>query len=621
MKRYALGLIALFVCLGLFTPAIEARERVFGWCEQGGQTVNTAGLASTSTVQASFPLCTVTIYDAGTLDIATIFADDAGTPKANPFTASSLGFWFFYANDARYDVELKGGGLPATWTISDILVDGAEVNTGTISVVSFSATPAFDVANASTLFITLTGNVTSSTITNPVDGQIITIFVKQDGVGGRTFVWPTDVVLRSGSYPVASGTNDVSAIELIFDLANAEWQERSRGTDSILTTGSVAFANSSGLLIQDNANFFWNDSTDKLGLGTSSPEQMLHILETGAAGVPGVTGGPILVVQSSGVASATSGVAIISGNIANGILNFGDTDDENVGQILYDHNDDSMQFRANDLTRVSIPSGVDGFTFGAAGDVNIFRDSPNVIKTDDSFIIAGLINTAADDQLLLSNGTIMQNRVLPDCDTAAVDSLQYTPSTNTFSCDTLTVLVVANGGTGQSTATDDSLLVGNGTILELKAVPDCADFDDGLTYDQSTNTFGCNAVSAAYIATCSGTATSSVTILLFPWGQQTTLACTHTGTAFRPALPHSVKLQNLRVVAGTGGVNASSGVVTLYRTGGAQLLTCTLGTSVSCSDTVNSVNVAEGAFISIRVTTQAAETLADLSVTWEAVSQ
>ena len=260
MKRCALGLLALLICLGIPNVA-EARERVFGWCEQGGQTVNTAGLASTSKVQASFPLCTVTVFDAGTLDVATIFADEAGTPKANPFTADTLGLWFFYADDARYDVELKGGGLPATWTISDIFVNGANVNTGAISVVAFSATPAFDVSDASNLFITLTGNVTSSTITNPLDGQIITIFIEQDGTGGWTFVFPADVRLRSdGNYTIASGPNNISAIELVYDSANAEWQERSRGHD--------------GLLVFDGPN-------TRLGVGTDTPTATLHTVGDG----------------------------------------------------------------------------------------------------------------------------------------------------------------------------------------------------------------------------------------------------------------------------------------------------------------------------------------------------
>lgn len=37
-----------------------------------------------------------------------LFADNAGTPKANPFTADSAGAWFFYSDDGRYDVRFSG---------------------------------------------------------------------------------------------------------------------------------------------------------------------------------------------------------------------------------------------------------------------------------------------------------------------------------------------------------------------------------------------------------------------------------------------------------------------------------------------------------------------------------
>jgi hypothetical protein len=37
------------------------------------------------------------------------------------------------------------------------------------------------------------------------------------------------------------------------------------------TSGSVLFAGASGALSQDNANFFWDDSNNRLGIGTATP--------------------------------------------------------------------------------------------------------------------------------------------------------------------------------------------------------------------------------------------------------------------------------------------------------------------------------------------------------------
>jgi len=51
----------------------------------------------------------------------------------------------------------------------------------------------------------------------------------------------------------------------------------STSTLSFGTTGSVLFAGVSGALSQDNANFFWDDSNNRLGIGTSTPTERLNV--------------------------------------------------------------------------------------------------------------------------------------------------------------------------------------------------------------------------------------------------------------------------------------------------------------------------------------------------------
>ncbi|MFA6274139.1 MAG: tail fiber domain-containing protein, partial [Candidatus Paceibacterota bacterium] len=46
---------------------------------------------------------------------------------------------------------------------------------------------------------------------------------------------------------------------------------------SSATAGSVLFAGTSGILAQDNSNLFWDDTNNKLGIGTSSPSSALTI--------------------------------------------------------------------------------------------------------------------------------------------------------------------------------------------------------------------------------------------------------------------------------------------------------------------------------------------------------
>lgn len=51
-----------------------------------------------------------------------------------------------------------------------------------------------------------------------------------------------------------------------------------------LTTGSVGFIGASGALLEDNANFFWNNSTKRLGIGTNAPTTAIDAFGSGIIG-------------------------------------------------------------------------------------------------------------------------------------------------------------------------------------------------------------------------------------------------------------------------------------------------------------------------------------------------
>lgn len=59
---------------------------------------------------------------------------------------------------------------------------------------AFSATPVFDLSVAPTQSVTLTGDVTASTISNAGDGQTVSFLICQDSVGGHGFTWPPNVL-------------------------------------------------------------------------------------------------------------------------------------------------------------------------------------------------------------------------------------------------------------------------------------------------------------------------------------------------------------------------------------------------------------------------------------------
>lgn len=95
-----------------------------GSCQEGGRTVATQGLNSTTTVQQSFPQCQVAVYLTGTTTKATIYSDAASTPLDNPFTANTDGSWmFFTAINVGYDVTMTGGTSPNIFPAPSTLTD------------------------------------------------------------------------------------------------------------------------------------------------------------------------------------------------------------------------------------------------------------------------------------------------------------------------------------------------------------------------------------------------------------------------------------------------------------------------------------------------------------------
>lgn len=119
-----LSILLLMPCLSL------ARTKLQGYAEKGGVALTiSGGIGSVpQTVKATYPGATVTIYNTGTLVAATCYADAAGTPKANPFTADSTGYWYAYVESGRYDVRFSGTGITSPFTYSDIIADDSGID-------------------------------------------------------------------------------------------------------------------------------------------------------------------------------------------------------------------------------------------------------------------------------------------------------------------------------------------------------------------------------------------------------------------------------------------------------------------------------------------------------------
>lgn len=128
--------------------------------------------------------------------------------------------------------------------------------------VSFSATPTFTAGSntADAWSITLTGNVSSSTLASPGSGERLGFKICQDGTGGRTFAWPAGFSKAATISPVASACTKQ---EFYWD-----------GSANAVPLAPATADSGPGFVLEQaapgtppvNTVFFWADPTDHSGI-------------------------------------------------------------------------------------------------------------------------------------------------------------------------------------------------------------------------------------------------------------------------------------------------------------------------------------------------------------------
>ena len=115
----------------------------------------------------------------------------------------------------------------------------------------------------------------------------------------------------AGSPITSSGTLAVSLSGTALPVANG-----GTGTTTAFTSGSVLFADGGGVYSQDNANYFWDATNHRLGLGNAAPSTTLDV--TGSQNITS-TSANALTVGPNGATNPVLQVDSSTASVANGL--------------------------------------------------------------------------------------------------------------------------------------------------------------------------------------------------------------------------------------------------------------------------------------------------------------
>ena len=108
--------------------------------------------------------------------------------------------------------------------------------TGNFDTIPYSATPVFPAGTYSNFSLTLTGAVSSSTITGGVVGQIVTIDICQNSTGGNSFLWPTNFL---NAPPVSISASSCTGVAAVYNGTNWLTVSNSSATTTTPLTGNL----------------------------------------------------------------------------------------------------------------------------------------------------------------------------------------------------------------------------------------------------------------------------------------------------------------------------------------------------------------------------------------------
>ena len=246
---------------------------------------------------------------------------------------------------------------------------GASNNNGAVSAIGFEADGGTNNDTAISLYTQPQAGLLRQRFKVSRDGDIS--FYEDTGSSPK-FFWDSSAEslgIQTSSPSAPLHINGTSSLSTEFKVGNSTWNSSTgsgmlhqyRGSDgySELQLNSTSTSGSNVLTIRDGSGVnssLYNDGSayfgGNVGIGETVPLGILHIKE-GDSGVTSVsTDADQLVIENN----AESGISILAPTNSASRIAFGDSDNNKIGQIYYNHTSNFMKFDVNNAERMRIDS-------------------------------------------------------------------------------------------------------------------------------------------------------------------------------------------------------------------------------------------------------------------------
>lgn len=217
-------------------------------------------------------------FNGTTTNNAFVFFQNAGTSKwriGNLYNAGANSFQVYDNASATARLTILNSGAT---TINGALTSTSVAITGGTSAQFLKADGTTDsntyltTSSASSTYLPLAGG----TLTGALSGTSITgtSLVKSGGTSAQILAADGSVITAGTNITISGGTISASGGGGSMAIG---------GSITSATAGSVLYAGASGVLAQSNANFYYDYTNARLGIGTNAPSVDIHVIKSATA--------------------------------------------------------------------------------------------------------------------------------------------------------------------------------------------------------------------------------------------------------------------------------------------------------------------------------------------------